>query len=469
MSGFDVGKGGWRGGSLARQVGASSERGNERFYVGTLDDPLVLLGQLKDKTGADEYGLWIKAGASYIAGYRLFEAIVDPGGLGDYTTISAALTAGKKRLFLRNGIHVLSASLTVSSNDVVLAGESKEGVIIQSGASEGASSYQLILSGDRISIMNLTKSGVSSASVWPVEVTGNNCTFSDFVLKNSVSGNRGIYAHTGSGFKIQNSRIEASLYPVYTTQNQSSVNDLFLDVVNGNNTGVYLGGDGGSFSRNRYTRAGTGQYGVHIVGTNWGINENFLYSSSTAGGLAIHVAGNKNKVAGNRIEGFYNGIDNVADYGVTIINNSIVNVGNNGIDLNCTTGTGKGHHITSNNTVYSCGGNGVAIKYGKGHIVTNNTVYDATYDGFYADTTQDFSECIISNNSAYYCNNGFVGVKGTHAHNYCIWSGNLAIGSTARGFELDVADCNIIGNVGYNNGTANSITNGGGGNTQYNI
>lgn len=92
-------------------------------------DTKVIIGQLKDKTGADEYGFWIKSGAAYIAGYRLFEAVVDVGGNGDYSDIQSAIDAGKKRIFVRAGTYTLSADIILDS-DILLQGENKYTTII---------------------------------------------------------------------------------------------------------------------------------------------------------------------------------------------------------------------------------------------------------------------------------------------------------------------------------------------------
>lgn len=409
-----------------------------------------------------------RTGNTVISGYKLFEAVIDPAGNGDYTTIAAALTAGKKRLFLRNGAHVLSADLTISADDVSLVGESKEGVLIQSGITEAASSWRITVSGARCVLSYLTKTGVASTSVNPIYVTGSNCIIDNCVLKNTTSGNRGVYALTGVGLKVSNSRIETSLWPIYSTQDQTTVIDNYINIANGNNTGFYFAGNGGVFSRNRYTRAGTGQYGVQLSGTNWLVSDNFLYSSSTAGGLAIYVDGSINKIINNRIQGFYDGIKNAANYGITIMDNSIYSIGNNGIDLQSSTGAGYGHHITSNNTIYSAGGNGIACRYGYGHIIAGNTIYSAAANGIYADSTAAFYAAVITNNQAFYCANGFVGTQVSLTHEKTVWMGNMAYFSTSRGFNIVTNNSNIIGNINSNSGLANVFTNTGG-NTQYNI
>ena len=56
-----------------------------------------------------------------------YQVTVDPIG-GDYRTINAALTAGKKRLFIRNGTY--TEDVTITAGDVILIGENKESTII---------------------------------------------------------------------------------------------------------------------------------------------------------------------------------------------------------------------------------------------------------------------------------------------------------------------------------------------------
>lgn len=400
--------------------------------------------------------------------FNEFDAVLDPNGTADYADIQKALSDGKTHLYLKNGTYILTANLVISANDVSIQGESREGVIIQSGATEGAANWIIDISGDRCTIGNIYKTGANTSTPFIIAVSGDDCVIQNCHIKNAVSGLKGIYADTGKGLKVINCVIETSLYPVYTTQNQSQILDNYIDVANGNSTGFYLGGDGGMFSRNRYIRAGTGSYGVHVAGTNWSVTDNFMYSSSTAGGLAVYVGGSKNKISGNRIEGFYNGIHNSADYGVTIENNSMFNIGNNGIDLQGATGASYGHHVTANNTIYTCGGNGISLRYGQGHIITGNSVYDATYNGFYVDTTVNCFMAIISHNQAFYCNNGFVGLQGSSFHHRCSWIGNQAYQSVAKGFDINQYSSNIIGNIDYAGGAASSFVSMSG-NVQYNI
>ncbi len=60
---------------------------------------------------------------------KQFEAVVAPSG-GDYTSVKAALTAGKKTIFVRNGTHTISSDIGITQSGTVIIGESRNGVII---------------------------------------------------------------------------------------------------------------------------------------------------------------------------------------------------------------------------------------------------------------------------------------------------------------------------------------------------
>ena len=69
------------------------------------------------------------ATSATISGYKLFEAIVAPTG-GDYTTVAAALAAGKTRIFVRNGTYTNEPRWTILTAGTNIVGESKAGVVI---------------------------------------------------------------------------------------------------------------------------------------------------------------------------------------------------------------------------------------------------------------------------------------------------------------------------------------------------
>jgi len=60
---------------------------------------------------------------------RQYDAIVATSG-GDFTSLTAALSAGRRTIFIRNGTYLLNAPLEITNNGVTIVGESRDGVII---------------------------------------------------------------------------------------------------------------------------------------------------------------------------------------------------------------------------------------------------------------------------------------------------------------------------------------------------
>ncbi len=87
-----------------------------KFYIGDANYYL-------NWTGTD---LLVKARYSNL---MLYEAVVDAAGYGDYTDIQSAITAGKKRIFVRAGTYTLSADIELVS-DTIIQGENKYTTII---------------------------------------------------------------------------------------------------------------------------------------------------------------------------------------------------------------------------------------------------------------------------------------------------------------------------------------------------
>jgi parallel beta-helix repeat protein len=98
----------------------------------------------------------------------MFEAIVAPSG-GDYTSIQDALTAGKKKIFVRNGTYVLTSDINITTSGTVIVGESRDCVIIDCNGT----GYCVHAYGDTgdytagsVSIANGTKIVTGSGTAW---------------------------------------------------------------------------------------------------------------------------------------------------------------------------------------------------------------------------------------------------------------------------------------------------------------
>jgi parallel beta-helix repeat protein len=65
---------------------------------------------------------------------KTYDTTVAPSG-GDYTDLYAALHAGKKSIFVRNGTYTVSVNLNLTSDNITIVGESRDGVILNCGGS----------------------------------------------------------------------------------------------------------------------------------------------------------------------------------------------------------------------------------------------------------------------------------------------------------------------------------------------
>jgi hypothetical protein len=105
-----------------------------------------------------------------ILNLSLFEAVVAPTG-ADYSTLGAALAAGKKRIFIRAGTYSESA-ISSSADDIYLIGENQNTVILQTTAA-GMGSIGFSFSGNRPVIKDLILRGTNAITTEKVvQLTG---------------------------------------------------------------------------------------------------------------------------------------------------------------------------------------------------------------------------------------------------------------------------------------------------------
>lgn len=87
-----------------------------------------------------------------IGGYRLFEATVGPDS-ADFKSVAAALAAGKRRIFVRNGTYTNEPEWNITSNNVIIQGETLGGVSITFGSS--SNSRGIYINASRCTLENL--------------------------------------------------------------------------------------------------------------------------------------------------------------------------------------------------------------------------------------------------------------------------------------------------------------------------
>jgi len=150
-------------------------------------DTKVVIGNLKDKTGVEEYGLWIGSGAAYIAGYRLYEAVVDVNGDGDYSDIQSALDAGAKRIFVRSGTYNIAYNTALElSSGTVLIGENKKDTILLAASSTNKENIKIFGT-------EKTVAGTISVSSGSDSVSGTSTSFTSATTGDSIDINGVLY------------------------------------------------------------------------------------------------------------------------------------------------------------------------------------------------------------------------------------------------------------------------------------
>lgn len=120
-------------------------------------------------------------------GQTLYEAIVAPSG-GDYTTLGAALTAGKTRIFIRAGTYTESA-ITNSTANLTITGEGKDVVVIN------CSTNHLNFSGAGVTIENVNFNFTTGG----LTVDGDDCIVRGTkLIRTGTSASQGLIRMNGS-------------------------------------------------------------------------------------------------------------------------------------------------------------------------------------------------------------------------------------------------------------------------------
>lgn len=99
--------------------------------------------------------------AAIIGGYRLFEAVVGSDS-ADYKTVAAALNAGKKRIFVRNGTYTAEPEWNITAANTIIVGESLSGVQITFGVS--ANSRGIYINAATCTLENLQLTAYSATA-----------------------------------------------------------------------------------------------------------------------------------------------------------------------------------------------------------------------------------------------------------------------------------------------------------------
>lgn len=443
-------------------------------------DPGANIGRLYKKTGSN--GIFWKtdtgvAEINLIDGYRgiLYDAVVDANGSADYTTISAALTAGANTVFVRDGNYTETVNLVIP-NGGYLIGESKNAIITFTGAITG-----IVLDGSN-SIFN---SGTISVANGSTTVTGALTTFTSLnpvgtntyiligntsYLVASVTNNTTLILSNA----YQGAVISGSIYKAYKMHTGSHVENL---TIIGSNNGVFARSIRQSVVNNVTMRDLL--VGMNIIHCDNSSFKDIVVENSSAGFIldsnvscdlygcqSMNCTGIGMSITGTSLNILLSNCNasNCGNFGLNvaapatncIISESVFN-NNNNIGINTEPGS-------TTCTIIGCivrGNASFGIDYDGVNNIIDTCVIDGNGNsGIRAGVDGVVSNCQLSNNVNY-------GLE-LEADNRCVVSGNNIYSNTSHGIFCDEDNNDITGNIIRNNGgsgiflttaSGNNITN----------
>lgn len=363
-----------------------------------------------------------------------YDAVVDAGGGGDYTTISAAIAAGAKSIFVRKGTIVETSDITLSDGFSIIGESVTETIVAFSGSAgfvvDGSS-------GTKESTGTITvQDGFDAATK---RVAGSGTTFTNLSEGDYISV-RGIF------YEIGTILLNTSL-------------DLVRDHEGFNDSGLsYVAQSmvvGGTF-RNM-TIANSSKEAIYIRASSGITIDNCLISGNSDG---VIIVDSSNIVISRSLIGNNNSASVNPSHGISITDSFIVQVTscvliNNegaGIHIDC----GEYSNITIDNAVISENRDqGILVQNGDLISITDSVISGNNDEGIDAVVTTInnilMASCMISDN-------GSDGVK-IYASESII-DNCIAIRNNNDGFEIrnnsTVSGCKAFGNggVGFNLATS---------------
>jgi len=366
---------------------------------------------------------------------RVYDAVVASSG-GDYTTVSAALAAGKRTIFVRNGTYtegILNTAWT-GTIPITIVGESRDKAILQF-ANASTAYFNLNIAGSSLQKLTLKAGSTqalagagAAASGW-IDVSSDTCFIQGCKFIGNSAGAAGFCLNLNSttGAIITDSIFQNC--PSTGVVGSSSPRGVLVcnNYFTSNTTGAVFDSSAGSlqfcsFINNQGDHSGTSIVSLNIGGAtaNRMVNivGNNIKAQGTANGWAAYSVGGdasttnatginicNNVIFGSNTGGIYA----TACNGATISGNSLFFNGTATTfpsQYGIATDSGQGTVVTGNNIVYSggaqtgmqgmnLGSNGDIIKgnfvtgysstsqaginaHGAGNIVDGNSLYSCT-------------------------------------------------------------------------------------------
>lgn len=417
-------------------------------------------------------------------GQALYDAIVDAGGGGDYTSVAAAFNDGYYQVFVRSGQYVETSNI-VLPNGARLIGEGSVYIVL-------SGSVSITADGSGGTYEN---TGTISITSGTSAVSGSGTTFTNLSSGEFISIGGTFYEIDTVTDNTNLTIVET--YEGATVSGASFIGQAMYDSVNINRINVTGSSTNGLFIR-AIKNSSVREVGVAgCTGSNISINECGAISvravtalNSSANGIAIansmgvamiHAEASNNVADGVNITGSVNvhidsskatnngadGFDVSGSGNSNITINSCIATRNDARGYNCDNGSS---HFTLNASLADSNGTqGVDIDADEsvvaGNVITNN-VGAGIYSGIGGVITSNHiggntgvgislagdNDCIVDGNHIH-GNGAGIDVSGTSNDN-CIITNNRIQDNTGDGLEIDSGSGNVM--VGGNTLTGNT-------------
>lgn len=311
------------------------------------------------------------------SGQTLYEAIVASSG-GDYTTVSGAITAGKKRIFVRNGTYAETGEVNILA-DTIITGESREGVIIDV---DGTTNKRFLFG-----------SGVTATNIQITNLTLKCTTATDFILDSANTASSSLGDILFENVTFDGGGIQLASGTTSTLSGYLIVNQCYFTRQTSAGGCIYVRGSTGDFSLVRISNNATDASasnpsffsgpvnGAEIVNFIC-INNNIVVSDSNYLTNSVQLDASNSLATGFIANNIVHGGGLWADQGHTTFTGEFMCMGNfvrsnsagNGVGLN---NVPPGGHVCNN--VFNDLATGVGLgAQADGAVVTGNTFEGCT-------------------------------------------------------------------------------------------
>jgi parallel beta-helix repeat protein len=393
----------------------------------------------------DGTNISVKANKSNL---QLYETVVDAAGDGDYTTVGAAITDGKTRIFVRSGTYAEAGAIALP-NGATITGEDPKNTIISAG--------KFTIAGDTAAYT----AGTVSVTVNTTTVTGIGTSW----LANVAATDLILISEVWHEIASVDLDTQITLTRAYRGQTVAGVNyataNFYTDIII---SGITITGNSGqargidaAFVKGLVIEncilkdIGDSVAGGYAIYTNYCIDsdivDNFITGMLSNATEVVYLARGYNiKVEGNRIvDNRHMGIRLHSGNNIIVQNNLVANNGYYGIYANLTNISIVNNYCLYNNV-------GIWIdSSGGGCISSNFCNYNSSF-GLYSDG----QDCVIDGNEIN--NNGDDGIKISQNSDRVTVSNNQCIDNAGEGIYTmnNGSDVTVVGNCCFNNG-ANGI------------